>query len=352
MGERAQRKRFARALDDEAAQTDDEQLTAELAIVGQLRQASTNTATDQQTRHDIAARMSAKAVGTESEPPAAAEPTPPTRRALPVLLRRPWLRPVLAATLTLATALTTLAVAFSTGSTPGAALYAVKRARESTALALTFDDRAAALTQLDHAAERVTELTELATRPEQHDDIADAYRTGLSDFDQATRAAAVTLTTIGTNADGDLVDRLRQWSHRQEKRLDTLRPALAPAATVPPTGTSADGDLVDRLRQWSHRQEKRLDTLRPALAPATAHRQADSATLLHRIQQRTTQLHDRLDCYRITTGAADNLGPLPATGSCATPPKQRFDEHTTHQNDTHAHPADPEPPDDGDSSHT
>src|SRR5699024_5593805 len=72
----------------------------------------------------------------------------------------------------------------------------------------------------------------------------------------------------------------------------------------------------------------------------------------HRIQQRTTQLHDRLDCYRITTGAADNLGPLPATGSCATPPKQRFDEQTTNQNDTHDHPADPEPPDDGDSSHT
>src|SRR5699024_2637365 len=232
---------------------------------------------------------------------------------LPVLLRRPWLRPVLAATLTLATALTTLAVAFSTGSTPGDALYAVKRARESTALALTFDDRAAALTQLDHAAVRVTELTELATRPEQHDVIADAYRTGISDLDQATRAATVTFTTIGN---------------------------------------TADGDLVDRLRQWSHRQENRLDTLRPALAPATAHREADSATLLHRIQQRTTQLHDRLDCYRITTGAADNLGPLPATGSCATPPKQRFDEQTTNQNDTHDHPADPEPPDDGDSSHT
>src|SRR5699024_9477743 len=159
----------------------------------------------------------------------------------------------------------------------------------------------------------VTELTELATRPGQQDDIANAYRTGLSDFDEAARAATVTLTTIGTNSGGEVMNELRKWSYRQERRLDNLRPVPASAA---------------------------------------ARFQAAATTLLHRIQQRTTRLHDRLDCYRITTGATDNLGPLPATGSCATPPGQRSDEQTTNQNDTHDHPADPEPPDDGDSSHT
>src|SRR5699024_37484 len=108
MGERAQRKRFARAVDDEAARTDDQQLAAELAIVGQLRQASTNTVTDQQTRDDIAVRMGAKAVMQGAEP-ATAEPARPTRSAFPARLRRSRLRPVLAATLTLATALATLA---------------------------------------------------------------------------------------------------------------------------------------------------------------------------------------------------------------------------------------------------
>src|SRR5699024_3228827 len=234
-----------------------------------------------------------------------AEPARPTRSAFPARLRRSRLRPVLAATLTLATALATLAVVFSADAIPGDALYAVKRVRESTALALTLDDRAAALKQLDHAAERVTELTKLATHSGHRDDIADAYRTGLSDFDQAARAATVTLTTIGTNSDGGVMDELRTWAHRQEHRLDKLRPVPVPAA---------------------------------------AHFRTGSATLLHRIQQRTTRLHDRLACYRITTGATDSLGPLPATGSCVMRPDRRPDRKTTNDNDTHDHRADSAPP--------
>lgn len=281
MGERGQRKRFARAVDDESGRTDDEEFRAELAVISQLRQADTESAVDQQTRQHVAARMARKTAewetpaGTTTEPPAAsARPTSSARSA-----RRPRRRPLLAATLSVTAGIVTLAVLWSSDALPGDVLYTVKRARESAVLAVTLDDRAAALQRLDYAADRVTELEQLAARTDRQGEMPAAYRSGLTDFDSAARSAAATLTTVGTNSGGGSVDELRDWSARQSRRLNELRPSLA----------------------------------RPQ-----ARRQESSAQLLERIEQRTTALHERFDCYRITTGGRDGLGPLPASGRCVT----------------------------------
>src|SRR5699024_1320573 len=79
---------------------------------------------------------------------------------------------------------------------------------------------------------------------------------------------------------------------------------------------------------------------RATLAPDIAQQQTSTAMLLRRIEQRTTALQQRFDCYRITTGTTDKLGPVPATGDC----RDSASRSVAHNRpDTPGTPAEPAP---------
>lgn len=297
MGERGERKRFARAVEHKAARAEDEEFRAELEVIGRLQQAGADPSMDQRDRQDVAVRLARKAA--EPEAPSG-EPGRVPNSTSTRTKRRRRLRPVLATTLGVTTGLLGLAVLFSSNALPGDGLYTVKRARESAVLAVTFDDRAAASQRLDYAADRVTELEQLVAHRDGRDDLPAAYRSGLADFDRATRDSAATLTAVGTNSGGGAVNELRDWSAHQSRRLSELRPSPEPAAM---------------------------------------RKQEGSARLLDRIVQRATALRDRFDCYRITAGDRDALGPIPASGKCVTTTGERDDERASADPESERGPA-------------
>lgn len=268
MGERDAGERFARALEQGATHSDDQEFDDELAVVAMLRQSDTSTQVDSQTRHNIAARIAEKTA--EDTADDAPPPRPRTRRRIPRI-------GVAAAVLLLVGG---LALLLSEQALPGDPLYPVKRARESAVLALTFDAQERALQRLSYAQDRVGELRQLADDGINPGAEATAYVTGLTDFEAATRAASSTLTRIGINSGGTQLSMLHSWAATRAHEL---------------------GTLVD------------------ALPPATAQRQQQTVHLLQQVQQRIQALRQRFDCYRITAGRSDAIGPLPATGSCRAP---------------------------------
>jgi hypothetical protein len=60
--------------------------------------------------------------------------------------------------------------------------------------------------------------------------------------------------------------------------------------------------------------------VRPKLPTPAAHQAAVARTLLGRIEQRADAIAARTTCYTITSGATDDLGVVPATGRCDSPP--------------------------------
>ncbi|GAA1251471.1 hypothetical protein GCM10009676_42840 [Prauserella halophila] len=148
---------------------------------------------------------------------------------------------------------------------PGESFYGLKQLREDVSLALTFDDEDRALRQLGYASDRIGELRSLAGDGSLDDKALDR---GLADFTDDTRSAVTTLTNLATTSGGNELGRLREWAATQTSRL-TLLPGAA-----------------------------------------------DGQRLLWRIEQRAGALDERMSCVTITSGGADDLGVLPARGTC------------------------------------
>lgn len=161
---------------------------------------------------------------------------------------------------------------------PGDLLYDVKRTTESIALDLTFEPGERALKHLELASERVNELEALAARHADGDFAeSDVYQRVLADLDSEASAASRNVTMVATQDGGGLLPTLRDWADNNAARMNAIKAAMP-------------GDVLIRFE--------------------------DSVNLLEQIERRADSLAGRLDCYRITSGAVDSLGEVPAQGAC------------------------------------
>jgi hypothetical protein len=260
--ERAESERFAHALEPSPVRRDGE-FADELALVGALRELGAAGAPDLETRQRIRAEIAGRLE--------TAAATAPSRRW------RPRTADLVAAALFLFLVLSGLTLVLSRTALPGDPLYGVKRAGESTALSLTFGDQEKARKHLEFATNRITELGELTAEGGSAAD----YRTAYDDFAADLRAGVAEMSAAATSDGGgtQALSDVRLWARNQAARLGSL-PLPADAAPV-------FGDVRD---------------------------------LLGKVQERTSGLVARMNCYQITTGTSDELGPLPATGACTQRP--------------------------------
>ncbi len=259
--ERADGDRFADLVDG-AEEPDSGEFAKELAVVGGLRELGAGGAPDAETRQRIRAEIAGRLAEAE---------VPPKRRG-------PSYANLAAAGVAVVLALAGLTLLLSKDALPGDPLYGIKRAGESAALGLTFDEQDKAKKHLEFATDRVGELDELTRQGAG----SDAYVTGLTDFEDDLRAGVSQLTSLVTDEGGQtrLAD-LRTWAHNQSERL---------------------GDQAEQ-------------------APAEARdRFAAVRDLLDKVQVRSADLGSRLPCYTITTGSSDELGAVPAVGECVRNP--------------------------------
>jgi hypothetical protein len=182
------------------------------------------------------------------------------------------------ALLTLVGSLAGMSVLLSRDALPGDALYGVKRTAEAASLGLTFGDESKALKHLEFASARITEIETLARRyPDPDNAPVGGYLTAFTDFDNDAVAASRQLIAIATGADGRQLESLRDWATQQASRLQ---------------------------RVASH------------LPSAARGRETTSRVLLDRIATRADALSARMDCFQITSGSFDDIGALPASGTC------------------------------------
>ena len=201
----------------------------------------------------------------------------PARPERPSLRRRALLAG--AAALVFMVALAGGGVFASRNALPGDSLYGVKRAAESAGLALTFDDATKARRQLELAATRLDEIERMARSQQNASADPALFRAAMQDFDKATgEGSRILLSSTSTDNAAALGD-LRSWASTQSGRLESLSPSLPAKAGV-----------------------------------------GDSINLLDRLRARAAALESRSDCSEVTSGAVDDLGPLPAQGTCVPKP--------------------------------
>ncbi len=258
--ERADGDRFADLVDGTPPRDDEFEL--ELALVGGLRELGAGGAPDAETRKRIRDEIAGRLAEAEA----------PSKR------RGHTIANLSAAAVALVLALGGITLLLSRDALPGDPLYGIKRAGESAALGLTFDEQDKAKKHLEFATNRVGELDELTRQGAS----TGAYFTGLADFETDLRAGVTQLTAIVTDQGG-------------QSRLT-------------------------ELSSWARQQSDRLG-LQVGNAPAEARDKfAAARVLLDKVQARTTDLGSRLVCYTITTGTSDDLGALPAAGDCVRDP--------------------------------
>jgi hypothetical protein len=238
----------------------DGEFADELLVVGALRELGAAGAPDLETRQRIRAEIAGRLE---------------TAAATPVRRWRPRTADLVAAALFLFLLLSGLTLVLSRNALPGDPLYAVKRAGETASLSLTFGDQAKAQKHLEFATNRVTELGELAAEGASEAD----YRTAYDDFAGDLRAGVTQLTAVATSDGGG-------------------------------------AQQLSDVRLWARNQSARLAAQQTALPAGAATVFDDAQNLLDKVQERTSGLVARLNCYEITTGTADDLGLLPATGEC------------------------------------
>jgi hypothetical protein len=182
------------------------------------------------------------------------------------------------AVLALVGSLTGMSLLLARDALPGDALYGVKRTAEAAELGLTFGDQGKALKHLEFASARVGEIETLARRyPDRESAPVGGYLTALTDFDNDAAAGSRELIALATRSDGSQLDSLSAWASQQSSRLTAVSPLLPSAAR---------------------------------------NRDTASLALLDKIATRASALSKRLDCYQITSGSADDVGALPASGAC------------------------------------
>jgi Domain of unknown function (DUF5667) len=182
------------------------------------------------------------------------------------------------AVLTLIGSLTGMSLLLSRDALPGDALYGVKRTAEAAEMGLTFGDEGRALKHLEFAAARLSEIETLARRyPDRDSAPVGSYLTALTDFDNDAAAGSRQLIAVATRSDGSQLDALGAWAQQQSSRLTAVSELLP--ATVRSQGSA-------------------------------------SLALLDKIADRANALYARVDCYQITSGSADDVGALPASGNC------------------------------------
>jgi hypothetical protein len=257
-----QAERFAQALESQPVDGPDLDLELDLAIVAALRELGPDLAPD-----DVAKQRMRNRVLAEGSPA--------------VDCRRGRFAIALVAALALVFALAGMSLLLSRDALPGDALYGVKRTAEAASLGLTFGDASKALKHLELAAARVSEMETLAQRHiEPADGPVGGYLTALTDFDADAAQGSHQLTSLATHGDVQLLASLKAWAEQQHTRLTALEPRL----------------------------------------PVAAHNREDgSKALLAKIANRAAALLARIDCYQITTGSSDDIGPLPATDVCHRP---------------------------------
>lgn len=162
---------------------------------------------------------------------------------------------------------------------PGDALYAVKRVAESAGLAMTFDKTAKARRQLELATTRLDEVGQLVrSDPTRITTDPQLVQSAIRDFDSSTGDGSRALMAADDAGGAAALGDLRAWAGEQAAKLSVLRSAL-------PTSTVAGAD--------------------------------SSISLLDRLLGRTQALSDRSNCAQVTSGTVDDLGPLPASGTCS-----------------------------------
>ncbi|WP_370946273.1 DUF5667 domain-containing protein [Amycolatopsis sp. cg5] len=169
---------------------------------------------------------------------------------------------VLVAAATVGIALGGLSMVMSKDALPGDALYTMKLAGEQAELGLTFGEQEKAEKHLEFATNRLNELSRLTPA-------TPAFQEGLADFESEARQGVTQLTAFATANGGQV--------------------------------------LLTQLRDWARQHTGRLAAADPTLM---------------KVEQRATDLSGRLNCYQITTGLADELGMLPATGVCEPAPSK------------------------------
>jgi hypothetical protein len=209
----------------------------------------------------------------------------PRRRRRHALPSRPAARPTTPSlarrvvTVGMAAALAVLAIAggsvfASRDAVPGDALYGIKRAAEAAGGILAGGEASRGQHDLDLAATRLDEIERMA-----REGVPDpaVFAAAFQDFDNAT-LAGTRQVLAGSDPDRSAAD-LAGWTTQQTARLSALRTTL-PAASQP------DAD--------------------------------DALHLLDRVHRRAVALAARSGCSQVTSGSADDLGPLAADGPCAT----------------------------------
>jgi hypothetical protein len=186
-----------------------------------------------------------------------------------------------AAALVMMVALASTSVFLSRDALPGDALYGVKRVAEEVGLALTFDEEARAQRQLELAALRLDEVSQLVARNEQAAADANLLAQTIQEFGTATSEGSRTLLANEQVVAGGGIGDLQAWAAAQAARLAALRSELPQ-----PVVASADSSIA----------------------------------LLDQVLGRTEALQARADCSEIISGIVDGLGPLPAEGLCAPRP--------------------------------
>lgn len=190
----------------------------------------------------------------------------------------PRVRVLAAAAAVVLLALGAVGMLLSSAALPGDASYALKRATETTRLALTFDQTARGLRNLDYAGRRLGEIESLLARSaagSRWEPVVGEELLGT--FNGLTAAGSRLLTGQGVAGDEPAMAALSSWAQDAQRRL---------------------ADVQTRLPEGSR-------------APVQ-----DSRVLVTDVQSRVTALTDRLRCGVITSGQADRVGPLPATGPC------------------------------------
>ncbi|MCS7483009.1 DUF5667 domain-containing protein [Umezawaea endophytica] len=266
LGRRRQHERFARAVESRPESVDPE-LAGELAVVDVLRRAAETSGPDAAARERMRRRI------LDADRPTAAVTILEPRRSS----ARGRLAVAAAAALCLVLSLAGMSLLLSRDALPGDTLYGMKRTAESASLGFTFGDESKALKRLEFAAARLAELETLADKYADDGPLG-AYLTALTDFDADAAAGSRELAAIGTNSDERVLATLDEWTRVQYARLTDLRTRLPEAAVT---------------------------------------RSATSLNLLARISQRTADLRARTGCSPVTSGTADDVGPLPATSPCS-----------------------------------